>query len=64
MRLQVARSIRIVLNNGQAHVEVQLDADTINKLQVGSSVSSVCAGRQVAQQATWLTRAACQLRGR
>ncbi|KAL4425069.1 hypothetical protein ABPG77_010383 [Micractinium sp. CCAP 211/92] len=31
---QVARSIRIVLNNGQAHVEVQLDAETIDKLQL------------------------------
>ncbi len=41
MRLQVARSIRIVLNNGQAHVEVQLDAETIDKLQVGGSA---CAG--------------------
>ena len=35
---QVARSVRIVLSGGQAHVEVQLDQKTISKLQVGGGL--------------------------
>lgn len=46
--LQVARSIRIVLNNGQAHVEVQLDTNTTEKLQVSRcSWAALCLCHQV-----------------
>jgi hypothetical protein len=35
---QVARSVRIVLSSGQAHVEVALDMAAISELQVGGRV--------------------------